>query len=81
MGVVGLGRLNALDAVTLDAYGTLVGLEDPLPRLQAAFGVRAMQGDGPPGDRGQVEQIAPVESALAAGQGEQGVDEPFLLFS
>lgn len=43
MGVVGLGRLNNVDAVTLDAYGTLVGLEDPLPRLQAAFGVRARE--------------------------------------
>ena len=41
MGSVGLGRLNELDAVTLDAYGTLVGLEDPVPRLQSAFGISA----------------------------------------
>ncbi len=33
--------LSEVDAVTLDAYGTLVELEDPVPRLQAAFGVDA----------------------------------------
>lgn len=34
-----MGELAALDAVTLDAMGTLVRLDDPVPRLAAAAGV------------------------------------------
>ena len=34
-------ELGLLDAVTLDAFGTLVELQDPVPRLQAAFSVDA----------------------------------------
>ncbi len=32
-----MGRLSALDAVTIDAYGTLVTLVDPVPPLRAAL--------------------------------------------
>ena len=37
MGAVAVGRVNPaqLDAVTVDAFGTLLTLEDPLPRLGA----------------------------------------------
>jgi len=34
-------ELGGIDAVTLDAFGTLVELEDPVPRLQARFGIDA----------------------------------------
>ena len=36
MGTLAVGRINAadIDAVTIDAYGTLATLVDPLPRLQ-----------------------------------------------
>ena len=39
--VQGSIELRQFDAVTLDAFGTLVELEDPVPRLQARFGVDA----------------------------------------
>lgn len=38
---MGTVELGFLDAVTLDAFGTLVELDDPVPRLQARFGVDA----------------------------------------
>lgn len=42
MGIVAVGRVNAaeLDAVTLDAYGTLVTLADPIPALSEALAER-----------------------------------------
>jgi FMN phosphatase YigB (HAD superfamily) len=42
VGVVAVGRVNAaeLDAVTLDAYGTLVMLADPIPALSEALAER-----------------------------------------
>ena len=42
MGVVAMGRLSTaeLDAVTIDAYGTLVMLVDPVPELAAALSAR-----------------------------------------
>ena len=36
-----MGRL--IDAVTIDAYGTLVELEDPVPRLRAALARRGVE--------------------------------------
>jgi hypothetical protein len=33
------------------------------------------------GDRGQVDRVAPVQAPLAAGQREQGLDQPFLLLA
>ena len=38
-----MGRLSELDAVTIDAYGTLVTLVDPVPALQAALAARAVE--------------------------------------
>jgi HAD superfamily hydrolase (TIGR01509 family) len=42
-----MGRLNTaeLDAVTLDAYGTLVTLVDPVPALAAALAERGVERD------------------------------------
>ena len=38
-------RFADLDAVTLDAFGTLVGLDDPVPLLQAALRARGVERD------------------------------------
>jgi FMN phosphatase YigB (HAD superfamily) len=38
-----VGRLNDVDAVTIDAYGTLVTLVDPVPPLQAALAARGVE--------------------------------------
>ena len=45
MGALAVGRVRAagLDAVTLDAYGTLVTLSDPVPGLAAALAERGME--------------------------------------
>ena len=40
-----MGRLSDLDAVTIDAYGTLVTLVDPVPALQAALSERGVERD------------------------------------
>jgi putative hydrolase of the HAD superfamily len=38
-----VGRLSSLDAVTIDAYGTLVSLVDPVPPLRAALAGREVE--------------------------------------
>jgi HAD superfamily hydrolase (TIGR01509 family) len=38
-----VGRLEGLDAVTIDAYGTLVTLIDPVPALRGALAERAAE--------------------------------------
>jgi HAD superfamily hydrolase (TIGR01509 family) len=38
-----VGLLEDLDAVTIDAYGTLVTLVDPVPALRAALGARRIE--------------------------------------
>jgi HAD superfamily hydrolase (TIGR01509 family) len=40
-----MGELTGLDAVTIDAYGTLVELLDPVPALQAALAERGVERD------------------------------------
>ena len=40
--LTGSGALNELDAVTIDAYGTLVTLLDPVPELAAALTARGV---------------------------------------
>ncbi|HVN62855.1 MAG TPA: HAD-IA family hydrolase [Gaiellaceae bacterium] len=40
-----MGELTGLDAVTIDAYGTLVELVDPVPALQAALAKRGVERD------------------------------------
>jgi putative hydrolase of the HAD superfamily len=45
VGALAVGRVNAagLDAVTLDAYGTLVTLADPVPALAEALAARGVE--------------------------------------
>jgi HAD superfamily hydrolase (TIGR01509 family) len=45
MGPVAVGRVRAadLDAVTLDAHGTLVSLADPVPKLQSVLSDRGVE--------------------------------------
>ncbi|MGZ4395229.1 MAG: HAD family hydrolase [Gaiellaceae bacterium] len=38
-----MGELTGIDAVTIDAYGTLVELVDPVPALQAALAERGLE--------------------------------------
>ena len=38
-----MGELTGIDAVTIDAYGTLVELVDPVPALQAALAERGVE--------------------------------------
>jgi putative hydrolase of the HAD superfamily len=38
-----VGQLNGIDAVTIDAYGTLVTLIDPVPSLSAALAARGVE--------------------------------------
>jgi HAD superfamily hydrolase (TIGR01509 family) len=47
MGALAVGRVNAavLDAVTVDAHGTLLALRDPVPALQAALAARGVERD------------------------------------
>ncbi len=40
-----MGELTGIDAVTIDAYGTLVELVDPVPALQAALAERGVDRD------------------------------------
>ena len=40
-----MGELTDLDAVTIDAYGTLIELVDPVPALQAALAERGVDRD------------------------------------
>jgi putative hydrolase of the HAD superfamily len=40
---VAVGRLDDLDAVTIDAYGTLVTLVDPVPALRDALSARGVE--------------------------------------
>ncbi len=40
-----MGELTEIDAITIDAYGTLVELVDPVPALQAALAERGVERD------------------------------------
>ena len=51
---MGSVELGLLDAVTLDAFGTLVELQDPVPSLQAAFSI-----DAEAAARGLDAEVAP----------------------
>jgi putative hydrolase of the HAD superfamily len=70
-----MGRLTAadLDAVTIDAYGTLVTLRDPIAALRRALRARGV--DRPP------EQVAAAFAAEARyyrGRSHEGADEASL---
>src|SRR5207237_6588418 len=43
VGAVAVGELSDLDAVTIDAYGTLVTLIDPVPGLRTALAERGVE--------------------------------------
>lgn len=45
MGVVAVGRLAELDAVTLDAHGTLIALRDPVSALDRSLRERGIERD------------------------------------
>jgi HAD superfamily hydrolase (TIGR01509 family) len=75
VGAVAVGRVNAaeLDAVTLDAYGTLVTLVDPVPALLDALAERGAE--RPPE---VVLAGFETESAHYARRVGEGYDEPSL---
>jgi FMN phosphatase YigB (HAD superfamily) len=66
-----MGRLNAaqLDAVTVDAFGTLLTLEDPVPRLQALL---------PDRDSTDIERAFRAEAAYYREHAFSGRDAPTL---
>jgi putative hydrolase of the HAD superfamily len=66
-------QLTELDAVTLDAYGTLVGLADPVPQLQA--GLRAL---GVERDTEAVARAFSEEVSYYRGHSFEGHDEESL---
>lgn len=71
MGTLAVGRLRwaALDAVTLDAYGTLARLVDPVPALQEALRAR-----GADPSRDQVEAAFRAEAAYYVPRASDGKD-------
>jgi FMN phosphatase YigB (HAD superfamily) len=75
VGVVAVGRVRAaeLDAVTLDGYGTLVTLADPIPALSAAL---AERGAARPLDlvvAGFREEVAYYRAHTSEGYDEEGL--------
>jgi HAD superfamily hydrolase (TIGR01509 family) len=75
VGVVAVGRVNAaeVDAVTLDAYGTLVTLADPIPALSEALDAR---GVARPRDilvAGFREEVAYYRAHTSEGYDEEGL--------
>ena len=75
MGSLAVGRLNPseLDAVTIDAYGTLVELDEPVRRLAAALHERGVARSG-----GQVATGLEAEIAYYAEHKLEGRDEASL---
>lgn len=71
MGALAVGRLNAaaLDAVTIDAYGTLATIVDPLPRLRELL---------PDHDQDAIESAFRAEAAYYARHASRGRDAPSL---
>ena len=76
MGAVAVGRLNAaeLDAVTLDAYGTLVELRDPIPELSAALSERGQMRTEEPIRAGFHAEVAYYRDHSAEGYDEAGLE-------
>jgi HAD superfamily hydrolase (TIGR01509 family) len=71
-----MGRLSAaeLDGVTIDAYGTLVMLVDPVPALTAALATRGVEREP-----GTVAHAFRVEAAHYAAHSAEGHDEAGLV--
>ena len=62
-----------LDAVTIDAYGTLVTLRDPIPALTAALADRNVQRDRETIVHGFRTEVAHYTRNSAAGHDEEGL--------
>jgi HAD superfamily hydrolase (TIGR01509 family) len=75
MGAVAVGRVNAaeLDAVTIDAYGTLVTLLDPVPALEAALAERNVQRERDVVVHGFRTEVAHYSQNASAGHDEEGL--------
>jgi phosphoglycolate phosphatase len=75
MGVVAMGRLSTaeLDAVTIDAYGTLVTLVDPVPELTAALSARAVTRERDVVVAGFRAEVAHYTAHSAEGHDEAGL--------
>jgi HAD superfamily hydrolase (TIGR01509 family) len=70
-----VGRVNAadLDAVTIDAYGTLVTLQDPIPALTAALAERNVERDRDTILHGFRTEVAHYTKHSAIGHDEEGL--------
>jgi FMN phosphatase YigB (HAD superfamily) len=66
-------RFADLDAITLDAHGTLVELLDPVPALRQALTAHGVEADGP-----AVAQAFAAEVAYYRPRGSQGRDDASL---
>lgn len=75
MGSVAVGRVNAgdLDGVTIDAYGTLVTLVDPVPALSAALAERNVERDPGVVAQGFRTEVAHYSQHSAEGHDEAGL--------
>jgi HAD superfamily hydrolase (TIGR01509 family) len=71
-----MGRVNAaeLDAVTLDAYGTLVELRNPIPELGAALSDRGHQRPGEQIRAGFLAEVAYYRDHSAEGNDKRGLE-------
>jgi HAD superfamily hydrolase (TIGR01549 family) len=72
-----MGRVNAaeLDAVTIDAYGTLVTLRDPIPALTAALAERGITPDRDTIVHAFRTEVAHYTQHSASGHDEEGLRE------
>jgi HAD superfamily hydrolase (TIGR01509 family) len=70
-----MGRVNAakLDGVTIDAYGTLVTLVDPVPTLTAALAARNVERDRETVAQGFRAEVAHYARHSASGHDEEGL--------
>jgi putative hydrolase of the HAD superfamily len=62
-----------VEAVTIDAFGTLVALRDPVPALRAALAARGVDRDDE-----EVRRAFQVEAAYYVGRSHEGRDEATL---
>ena len=70
-----VGRVNAaeVDAVTIDAYGTLVTLLDPVPALQTALAERDVQCERGVVVHGFRKEVAHYSEHASTGHDEEGL--------
>jgi HAD superfamily hydrolase (TIGR01509 family) len=75
MGALAVGRLNPaeLDAVTIDAHGTLVTLVDPVPELTAALAARGVERERATVLAGFHAEVAHYREHSSAGRDAKGL--------